>query len=252
MNPSKLRLGKKPARHDPRTLHLAKYLKALPPAPVSVDYTGGVSFPCGAMMNDTLGDCTCAGTGHAVQVWTGMANPPEVTVSDEDVLSLYEGACGYVNGNPDSDQGGDLLTVLNYWKAHGIGGSGHNISAYAAVNTLNQIEVMQALFLFGCLYTGVMLPVSAQAQVGGVWDVDTTTAGAPGSWGGHCVVVVKFDATGPWCITWGAMQQMTWAFWSRYFDEAFAVLTPDWIKPDALSASGLDLATLKSDLSLIT
>jgi hypothetical protein len=211
-----------------------------------------MAMPCGMMANDSLGDCTCAGAGHYVQVVTSMANPPEVTVSDADVIALYTDACGYDPNNPATDQGGDLLTVLNWWKAHGIGTAGHSPSAFAAVNVLNQTEVMQAIYLFGCLYTGVQLPVSAQAQVGGVWDVDATSAGAPGSWGGHCCVICKYDATGPWCITWGALQQMTWAFWIRYFDEAFAVLTPDWIKPDLLSASGFNLAALQADLAQIT
>jgi hypothetical protein len=249
---TKLRLGKKAARHDRRTLCLAKYLKALPPAPASIDWSSPIAFPCGMMLNDTLGDCTCAGPGHSVQVTTANANPPEITLPDSAILSLYEGSCGYVNGDPSTDQGGDLLTVLNYWRKNGIGGLGHNIAAFASINVLDHNEVMQALNLFGFLYTGVQLPVSAQDQVGEVWDVNTTSAGAPGSWGGHCVIIVKADATGLWCITWGALQQMTWAFWLRYFDEAFAVLTPDWIKPDLLSASGFNLAALQADLAQIT
>jgi hypothetical protein len=247
-----VRLGKKPVRHDPRTLCVAKYVKSLPPPPPSVDWSKPVSFPCGFFLNDQLGDCTCAGPAHAVQVVTANASPPEVTVADADVLAMYEGSCGYVPGNPATDQGGDELTVLGYWRKHGIGTSGHKIDAFAAVNVLNSQEVMQGLDLFGFLYIGILLPVSAQAQVGGVWDVDPTSAGSPGSWGGHCVIIVQADPNGLTCITWGALQRMTWAFWNRYVDEAYVVLTPEWISADSRAPSGFDLATLQSDLAAIT
>ena len=203
-------------------------------------------------MNDQIGDCTCAGMGHAVQVFTANANPPEVTLPDSDILAAYEAACGYNPADPSTDQGGDELTVLAYWKNNGIGPGGHKIAAFSSVSVLNQNEVMQALALFGCLYTGVALPVSAQAQVGFVWDVDSTSAGNPGSWGGHCVVIVQADATGPTCITWGNLQKMTWAFWNRYFDEAYACITPDWIEANGNAPSGFDLAQLQADLAEIT
>ena len=253
LNPHpKFKLGKKPVRHDPRTLCLAKYVQALPPPPAVVDWGAQVTFPCGMMGNDRLGNCTCAGMGHAVQIVTANANPPEVTLSDQDILLAYEACCGYDPADPSTDQGGNELSVLSYWKNNGIGPAGHKISAYASVNPLNKTEVMQALALFGFLYTGVSLPISAQKQVGGVWDVDPTSAGAPGSWGGHCVVICQADPTGLTCITWGALQKMTWAFWTRYFDEAYACLTPDWVAEDQKSPSGFALSQLQSDLALLS
>lgn len=204
------------------------------------------------MNNDRYGCCTCSGMGHAVQTITANANPPEVTISDHDILLAYEAACGFNPADPSTDQGGIELNVLNYWRTNGIAGTGHRIAAYAAVNPLNKVEVMQALYLFGFLYTGVALPVSAQAQVGGVWDIDPTPAGSPGSWGGHCVIIVAADEDGLTCITWGQKQRMTWDFWNRYFDEAYACLTPEWIEANGESPSGFDLATLQSDLAQIT
>lgn len=246
------RLGKSSPSHDARTLMAGKYMQALPPAPASVDWTGPVSFPCGMAMNDKLGDCTCAAAAHSVQLTTANANPPEVTLPDSAVLALYEAACGYNPADPSSDRGGVERCVLNYWRQNGIGGAGHAISAYAAVNPLNQAEVSQAINLFCFVYIGVMLPVSAQSQVGGVWDVDNTTAGAPGSWGGHAVIVCQYDPAGLTVITWGAKQRMTWDFWKRYVDEAYVCLTPDWIAKDGQSPSGFDLAALQADLALVS
>src|SRR5208282_3739899 len=52
---SKMRLGKLPRRHDPRTPKLGCYMKsALPPAPPCADYTRGIT-DWGMMLNDQLG-----------------------------------------------------------------------------------------------------------------------------------------------------------------------------------------------------
>jgi len=45
---------------------------------------------------------------------------------------------------------------------------------------------------------------------------------------------------------------MTWAFWDRYFDEAYCCLTPDWIEANGQTPSGFDLPTLQADLAQIT
>jgi len=60
------KLGKKPARHDPRTLQMANYL-ALPAFPASRDWTNKAKPAWGMMLNDQLGDCTCAAIGHIIQ-----------------------------------------------------------------------------------------------------------------------------------------------------------------------------------------
>jgi hypothetical protein len=193
--------------------------------------------------------------GHAVQIATAQGGAGSmITVPDADILLAYEQACDYDPTNPATDEGGDELTVLTYWRNHGIGSAGHKIAAFAGVGVLNHPEVMQALDLFGFLYIGVQLPSSAQPQTGvqGLWDVDNTPAGNPGTWGGHCVVIGQADATGLTCITWGATQRMTWAFWDRYVDECYACLTPDWIEANGKAPSGFDLPTLQADLAVVT
>src|SRR5215831_17287905 len=75
-----VRLGKATPRHDHRTLRLARYLPtSLPPPPASCDWSTKDSPAWGMMDNDTLGDCTCAAMGHAIQVWTA-SNGGEITL----------------------------------------------------------------------------------------------------------------------------------------------------------------------------
>jgi hypothetical protein len=54
-------------------------------------------------------------------------------------------------------------------------------------------------------------------------------------------------------VTWGALKRVTWRFLDTYCDEAYAVLSKDWInKVTNLASDKFDLATLQSDLNIIT
>jgi hypothetical protein len=249
---SAMRLGKAPPRHDARTLRMARYLTAtLPPAPPAVTYSDKLSA-IGMMLNDQLGDCTCAAMGHAVQVWTAC-NGAEVTVSDADVQAAYVGACGYVPGDPSTDNGGVEIDVLNYFRQTGIGG--HKIAAFVALDVKNREHVKLAVDLFGGAYIGVALPNSAKNQ--DVWSVaisgdqgDIT----PGSWGGHAIYVVDYDADGITVITWGQKKKATWAWWDVYCDEAYALISQqDWTNGViGLAPSGIDFAALQADLTAVS
>ena len=62
------RLGRRAIKTDSRTLRLANYFtSALPPPPPTADWTAGITG-WGMMLNDSIGDCTCAGLGHSQQV----------------------------------------------------------------------------------------------------------------------------------------------------------------------------------------
>lgn len=244
---SQRKLGRKAVKTDSRTLKLAQYLgPALPPPPPSADWTQGITS-WGMMLNDTLGDCTIAGCGHAVQVWTANAGR-EATVPNATIEKYYEKWDGYKPGDPSTDNGGVELDVLNKWKQQGF--AGNVLTAFADPNPANLTEIRQSIALFGGVYIGLSLPNTAQNQ--DVWDV-TPNGGAdadPGSWGGHCVFVPKYDENGFTCITWGAPKTMTLAFWNAYCDEAHTLLSPDWIAAKG-SPSGFDQAQLLADLRAI-
>jgi hypothetical protein len=244
---SKMKLGRKAIKTDTRTLAFAKYLTpALPPPPPTADWTKGIAS-WGMMLNDTLGDCTIAGVGHAVQVWTANTGT-EVTVPDPTILSYYEQWDGYVPNDPSTDQGGIELDVLNDWKKGGF--AGNALLAFADPKPASLVEIHQSIALFGGVYIGLSLPITAQNQ--DVWDV-VPHGGAnakPGSWGGHCVFVPKYDQHGFTCITWGQLKTMTLAFWKEYCDEAHTLLSPAWITAKG-SPSGFNQAQLLADLGAI-
>lgn len=244
-------LGKTQPIHDPRTFQLASYLStAASTVPAAQDWTHDIT-KFGMMLNDTLGDCTCAAVGHYIQVQSVNAGGAEITVADGDVLALYEGAAGYKKGKPATDRGAACLTVLNYVRKNGIAGGKHKLLAYAALEPSNTLHIKQSIFFFGAVYTGVALPISAQGQA--VWSVPSggpVGRGAPGSWGGHCISAVAYNAIGPVVISWGQLYQVTWAFWTTYCDEAYAVLGPDWLNANK-APNGFNLAALQKDLSTV-
>ena len=72
------------------------------------------------------------------------------------------------------------------------------------------------------------------------------------TWGGHAVSIVAYDAEGLTAITWGQPQRLTWEFWDAYTDEAYAVLSHDWIEESGLNPDGFNFAQLTKDLSHVT
>jgi hypothetical protein len=240
------RLGRKCVKTDSRTLRLAKYTADLPTPPASSDWTKGIT-QWGMMLNDTLGDCTIAGLGHALQVWTVNAST-ELTVPDSVIEGAYEKWCGYKPNDPNSDQGGDELTVLNGFKKNGLGGQ--KLLAFADPFVSNITEIQQTINLFGGAYIGFNVPasvVNTDTDPTIPWDVtgDQTIEG------GHAVWVPKYDENFLYPISWGQVYKMTYAFWEMFVDEAHALLSPDWIAASGLATSGFNLSQLQSDLSAI-
>lgn len=244
----KMKLGRKAIKTDTRTLKMARYLTPeLPPAPVAANWSDGIAA-FGMMLNDKLGDCTIAGCGHAIQIWTANCYS-ESSVSDSGILTAYEKWDGYNPADPSTDQGGVELDVLNHWRKEGL--YGHHICGFVDPTVSNLEEIKQSIAMFGGVYIGIGLPITAQAQ--DTWDVVTDPGDGStvaGSWGGHCVYVCAYDADGLTCITWGALKKMTWGFWNTYVDEAHTILGAGWIKAGK-APSGFNLAQLQMDLNLI-
>jgi hypothetical protein len=200
------------------------------------------------MLNDNLGDCTIAAAGHMIEQWTKIASGSALIPTDAQILKAYEDVGGYVPGDPSTDNGCVMLNVLNYWRNSGIGG--HHITAYVQINQSNPQEVKEALYLFGNVYTGIALPLSAQGA--DEWEVEPGPNDVPGSWGGHCIPALTFDAKVRMVVTWGELLPMTPEFWADYVDEAYAVLSLEWIAKNGLSPSHFNLGQLMADLSSVT
>lgn len=242
------KLGKQRPKIDSRTLQFGAYLKKeLAPPPATVDYAKPVAqWPM--MGNDQYGDCTCAAAGHMIEEWTANTGPENI-LPDKAILHAYKHFAG---NNPDA--GANMLDVLKYWRKTGIGND--KIAAFAQLEPQNDVQLRDSVNIFGAAYIGLALPDFAVPPntdfltipwvVPGTGPVGTA---APNPNNGHCIPAVGYDQRVIYVVTWGALKTMSWQFYDAYADEAFAVLSPDWInKKVGTSPSGFDMAALEQDL----
>lgn len=200
-------------------------------APSSVDY---ITMPyIGMLGNDRYGDCVEAANGHVVEQQTYFGQGTEVEVTTQQVLDSYSRITGFNPNDPNTDQGTMIQDGLNDLRKTGL--NGHGIAAFAQLDVKNLNDVKLAVAEFGAVDIGFSFPASAMQQFNNrqPW---TVVNGSPIE-GGHCVLVVGYDANYLYVYTWGAVQKMDYAFWAKYVSEAWAIIDADWIN----AATGLDV-----------
>ncbi|WP_448701265.1 hypothetical protein ACFGVR_03870 [Mucilaginibacter sp. AW1-3] len=244
-------LGKHPVKTDVRTLSYTNYIKpdSLPEVPPVCNWIEKKKSRWGAMKNLHLRNCTCAAAGHLIQCWT-MNTGEQVLLSDNRIIRVYSALTGYDPKTGANDKGATALELLKYWRKNSF--SGHKIAAFATVNHHTKKHVSQAIFLFGGIYVGLQLPKTIKGQK--VWELSPDGPvgdGAPGSYGGHAICVLAYDEHGLTCITWGKKRKMTWDFWFAYAEEAYALISDNFLRAGKTPA-GFDAETLRRDLMHIT
>lgn len=242
-------LGRKSRLFNPKIAHMSAIAGAmiLPEPPVSVDWTHNIPH-FGMMLNDQLGDCTCAAVYHARQIWTANVIT-EQTESDDMVLKLYEEACGYVPGNLNSDNGGVEQHVLLHLLNTGFplnDGSRDKILAFVEVDPRNIDDVKRTINECGVAYIGFEVPKNLLPSDGSnpapVWKLDPNDCDTEG---GHAVILAGYDEEGPIVISWGEKYKMTWEFFQYFTDEVYAIASNDWFLKTGKTPLGLTLDELK-------
>lgn len=200
-------------------------------APDSIDYYSKVAS-WGMLANNVLGDCTCACDGHIAiqQTCYGIGKADQVT--DSEVVVAYSAVGGYIPGDPDTDRGATIQAALEYLRRTGI--AGFRISAYGHLDPRDHVAVKRAIEDFGALSIGMNLPQVADEQFANGLPFDVTDNDGQ-SLGGHCMMAAGYDAQFVYVVTWGDVRRMTWAFWDRYVDEAWAVISEDWTSVTGLT-----------------
>jgi hypothetical protein len=247
------RHGRKPPHPEsthPRVKLAPALNKAtLPAPPATVDWYSQITdWPM--LANDRAGDCVEAEQGHHEQVFTTCGAGKPATFTDADAVAVYSAITGYDPADPSTDQGTVIQDAMSYWRK--VGFAGRKIAAFAEVNVKDEVELKTALALFGPLSGGMTFPAVAMDQFneGKSWDVVRNDGGNDG---GHCVCIVGYDATYVYCITWGAVQKMTWAFFREYFEELWAPLSSEWVNAQTgLDPEGVDLSVVGEQFSRLT
>ncbi len=218
-----LRLGKAPAKRDPRNLQLRAILKKAVPLPTEYDFDlNHPNLPTPMFGNDTYGCCVISGRAHQTLRFELVEQKRIIPITTADVTDEY------FNESGGADAGLVMLTSISLWRKRGwiAGKKRYFIRAYSEVNRARVNEVKAAIFMNLGVGIGLRLPNTAEKEIhaGKPWTQTTGIGSRPGSWGGHYVYVSGYTKLGPTCITWGRKQQMSWAFFTAYCDEAYAII----------------------------
>ena len=241
------RLGKLEAVRPAGLMDLPEYTatRSLPTPPSNFsDVATLQKIKWGMDLNDSLGDCTIAGTDHLLAWWDVLFGEADARPSTDVLRAQYQAL------SPD-DQGCVESTVLHTWQTSGLFGGTSKIAAYAPFKR-TATSLQQAIAFTGGAYLGIACPDSAQQQfaeqeqTGKIvpWTV------VPGATieGGHCIVAPGYvGLEGVWCITWGSVVLVTWDFIKRYCDEIWGIISHQLVEKGA-DTLGLQVAAIQGDL----
>jgi hypothetical protein len=231
--------------------------QTLTPPPPQKNWTTGMPADLGMMLNDQLGDCTCAAVYHAQQVWSFNASGTMQTQPDSDVEKLYVLACGYNPSVAGEGPGGNEQHVLTYLLKTGIptgpnGETVQKIAGFVEVDPRNTDDVKRAIVNCGVAYIGFNVPQyivpAPPATPPQVWDVQSTNGAIVG---GHAVVLAGYDGNGARVISWGQYYTMTWNFFAKYVDEVYAIADATWVGAKGTTPGGLTLADLELQMKAL-
>lgn len=243
------KLGKRPAKADPRNFKFAALRRAaVPKVPDVYDFDlTHTGIPTPTFLNDQLGDCVIAGRAHQTLRFEDLEQRTVIPISDPDVRREYFKETG------GADTGLVVLDSLNLWRRRGwkVGKKRYYIKAFTQLDPKNHQQLKQSVFLATGAGIGVELPGAAipQFQAGQPWTVVTGPQGRPDPRLGHYVYICGYNKTGPVCVTWGSKQQMTWQWYDKYVDEAYCIIDAKDLK--ALTKA-LDLGRLGTALGSVT
>ena len=196
--------------------------------------------------NDRYGNCGEAGAMHQLQIWTSAAGDP-IEPDLECTLDLYSKVTGFNPVTGANDNGTVLADLLKYWMDTGIpvatNGALHKLGGIVAIQPGNIEELEIAIHYFGGAYVGADMPDSAElaTQAGQPWS-DLT--GQPT--GGHCFNLGKGNRSSRMFggITWGLRQPITYDWWLHYGEEAYALVSFDWLNKLKQTPAGMTMEQL--------
>jgi hypothetical protein len=236
------KLGRKPGVIPAGLRDLTFYAAgALPAAPASVAVPAVTAW--GMDANDHYGNCGVAGINHYFMADAAVAGITEASATDPQIVNYY---LAYTKGQ---DDGVVLSDFLSYVRSNGF--YGHTISAYAPVGVQDVPTLQFAVNAYGAAYTGITVTQAMMDAVeGGTWQPWTTDMAQGAPIGGHCIPLVGYDDQYLYAVTWGAVQKISYPCWHTIAEEAWAVITGEFITSGG-DTRGVDLQALQTDLSKV-
>jgi hypothetical protein len=225
--------GKAPAKHDARTLPFAAVVREEDSLPEEYDFDESFAarlfpgnkrkgIPTPKYGNQNNPNCVIAGRAHQTLRFELLERKRLIRITTKEVMDEFH-----------KESGGDdipipVLDSLKLWRKVGwdVAGKTCKIKAFAKVNRRDREKIKRAISIKIGVGLGFILPDSAKPQFdrGEPWDVIRDAGSRSMPHNGHYVYVPGYTKRGPVCITWGRKQPMSWAFVTRYCDEAYAII----------------------------
>jgi hypothetical protein len=229
-------LGRIPSKPDHRTIRLADIrTPGIPPPPPARRWDKNVpAFSLGG--NDRYGDCVIVTAANAILNMRAAASGNKNPISDNAIIELAQ--------DMRALNGYNILDRLKYWRKHAMWAN--HLWAYAAIDSTNVDEIKATVDALGVADIGVAL--AAAWQDSPIWNNGNGRHYEPGSWGLHSIPIVGYDENAAYVASWGDVIAFPWDAVPRYCDEAWALIDPAWIGPDAHAPNFLDLPALHAAL----
>lgn len=251
-----LKFGKLARKFHPKTLMMSSFIPmGLVPPPEKRAWEYRVKGPWGMFKNDTLGICVIAAVFHYIMAATANTGSPAF-FTDAEAVAVYSAVTGYdpsktdANGNNPTDQGTAWTDMLAYWQSTGVtdaNGKVHKILAWGNVG-LSVSSLRQGISIFGGILVGTAITQSMMDQFNRKLPWNWPFAG--GVLGGHGIPLLGYGKDGQTACTWDSLEQMDTKAPSQ-FDEAYAVVTQDFLDAEGVSPSGLDVFALTRAMKAI-
>jgi len=216
---------------------LKDFLKAPLPAPPA-EYHGAAGATIGMFGNDQFGDCTIAGLANYRAIRAKLNGCPPPASTTDAVVAQYMRLTG------GQDTGLNEIDVLVQAQKNGMELGGPKwMDAVRASVRYDRSTSKSLIAIFGALYLGVELPLAAQDQA--VWTPTKGRNGAPGGWGGHCLLWSGWndpDKEGndnDELVTWGMVKEASPLWLPRYGDEFHVI-----VDADSAAVAGVDFEAL--------
>lgn len=206
-----------------------------PPAKVETPDVG----EWGMLGNDRYGDCGVAGIQHGLMADAKITSTAKHFPSEKQVIDYY---LKFTRGDDSGVVLHDLLAHIRDHKFYD-----ETIEAYAPFS-INDVPTLQtAIWLYGFAYVGITVTSAMQKAFGAddPWDAKAVDGEVVG---GHCVPIVGYDDQFLYCVTWGAIQRITYPAWHTMASEAWAIISGEFVGRHG-NGRGVDIDALRADLN---
>jgi hypothetical protein len=229
LNPNKVRLGKKPYKHDSRTLSITEFVSPDIVTPAKFDFDKGrAEFPLTLLGNEKWQSSVIVSEANQLVRLARIEERRTLEISSRVVTNRYKKLSGSRVAGDQLDAGISVLDSMKDWRTGEgwkIGDYTHRIFAFGELDPQDFDLLRRGIFALHGIHLGFWLP-KAVLFMESYWDYNGEKGDdwKPGSWGGQLAYAKAYGLTGIEILAWGQKFRVSDNFIDRYCDEAWAVI----------------------------